>query len=658
MLRLATVALLFLSLCCTAHAQGKPPSTDQLQAVLAEIKKKAILKLSQTTDKSAIDAASTELKKINKISVAASIDEIGLGLAISEQLNSDKRFKNPRVKLGNQAIDLILQFAGPVDVPQIGRVEIVADLRARVATSVQIQTNQKSTEFNIGFSATALEITNLKATRDGNAISGFIADLAEATINVILKPAQSLINHFEIKLPTTLVAHMELKSSQKPGLKTEYDPKSVGSILNFVGFSHIIDSGRLIAIAQEGVPRFTNPQTTSTDFGKFRSEFQQKLSSGGISFMNQGHLAAYVDRGLIKDIVNRAMASGPVCMNAKANDLPLPFDTKVKLPATESIDCSPTRDCTPKGECTQSMECAQGQDCRACLFRRPWPARGCAVWGNDPTCEIRKVHRKAACEVEKKARHDRCEAQKSTQKVACEAIKKTETVACEGFKGTYDAVRRSGADYANVNSKDLLINGAAKICLSELKFDPAALRLDGKLNVSVNMRASGHVKFTPLNLVGHASCFAPVETPLTLNASVPAQNIEFTTATNFLDDRSQVSVEAKVLHPIRIRFPLASIAARLSTDAQFTIFCPIPGGLAKVRAVTPDSWWPRQARGDVEREIPDLKIDLDIVKRPIEANGLKLTGRLRSTPAGVGGVFIVSPKAKERGSPKLGGTRA
>ncbi len=101
-----------------------------------------------------------------------------------------------------------------------------------------------------------------------------------------------------------------------------------------------------------------------------------------------------------------------------------------------------------------------------------------------------------------------------------------------------------------------------------------------------------------------------------------------------------------MINPVRIRFPVASITQQLGTDAQFTIFCPIPGGIARARAVTPDSWWPKQARGDVERELPDFKFDLDLVKKPLAANGLQISGRLRSTPSGVGGVFTLSPKAK------------
>lgn len=642
MYRTLLAIFLFFALPCVAQAQPAPSSADQIKKLLEDIKAKGSLKLSPTTDQSAIDAALSELKKLTKINVAASIDETGLNLAIAQQLKADGKFKNPKFKLANQAVDGTLQFVGPIDLPAVGKVDVVADLRTRLATAVQIESTQQSANFKIGFAVTALEITNLKATRDGKPVSGILAGMAEAAINFILLPAQAILSRVELRLPTTLTAHIELKPTQKPGLATSFDPKSVGPKLTFAGFSHIIDNGRLVAVLQEGGTAAKAPApAASIAFAAFRSEFQNKLTSGGIAFMNQGQLSAYVDRELIKSLVSRVMASGPICMNAKANDLPLPFDTKVKLPATETIDCTPTKDCTPKGECRQNMECAQNEECRRCK-----KALGTKVCWNDLGCELGKKQRKAACELTKKTAHDACELEKSKNKAACEATKLTEKGACEAFKGSYDAIRRTGADYANVNSKDLLINGDARVCLNDLTFDSAALRLAGKLQVVANARASGHVKFTPLNIVGHSTCFAPVEKSFALSASVPPQTIEFTTTASFLNDSSQVSVEARVTNPVKIRIPVAAATAQLGTDPQFTIFCPIPGGIARARAVTPDSWLPKPARGDIERELPDFKFDLDLVKKPVETNGLQISGRLRSTPAGVGGVFTLTPRPK------------
>ncbi len=425
---------LLLVLSSNAHAQAAPPAADQIKAILAEIKAKASLKLSPTTDQSAIDAASTELKKLAKINVAASIDETGLNLAIAQEAKADGKFKGPKFKLANQAVDGTLQFVGALDLPVIGSVDVVADLRARMATAVQIESTQQSNDFKIGFAVTALEIANLKATRGGKPVSGILTGLAELAINGILLPAQALLNRVEVRLPTTLTPHIELKPTQKPGLTTSFDPKSVAPKLTFTGFSHIIDNGRLIAVLQEGGAAANAPgPAKGTDFATFRNDFQTKLTSSSISYMNQGQLSAYVDRELIKSLVSRVMASGPICMNAKASDLPLPFDTKVKLPATETIDCTPARDCTPKGECRQNMECAQNQECRACQLRRPWG--GCAIWGNDLTCEAGKSIRKAACEEKRRLVTTNAKLKKARRRRAAKQSKRVRKLPARRSRG-------------------------------------------------------------------------------------------------------------------------------------------------------------------------------------------------------------------------------
>lgn len=625
-----------------AHSQAAPSTIDQIKAVVAEIKSKASLKLSPTTDQSAIEAAGEELRKLKNITVAASIDESGANLAIAQQLKKDGKLRNPRFKFAKQAVDGTIQYVGPVTLPVVGALDVEADLHARMATSVEIDTSQQSTSFKIGFSVTALEVQNLKVSRDGKPVSWPLPGLAEAVINGVLIPAQDLLNHIELRLPTTLAAEVEPKPSQRAGLTTSFDPKVIRLKLTITGVSHIIDSGRIIAVLQErGTTNNIAGQPKPVAFDVFRAEFQNKLASGGVAWMNQGQLSAYVDRELISSLTSRVMSSGPICMSARAKDVPVPFSTKVKLPATETIDCTPTRDCTPKGECRQNMECAQNEECRRCR-----KALGAKVCWNDPGCELGKKQRKASCELAKKTAHDACELDKSKNKAACEATKLTEKGACEAFKGSYDAIRRAGADYANVDSKNLVINGDARICINELTFDQAALSFKGKLQVAANAKASGDVKFTPLNIAGHATCFTPVEKPVNIETSVPPQDVEIEATANMVDDAAQLSLVAKIANPVRVRFPVGSVARKLAADDDFTIRCPVPGIATKVRAITPESWWPKEARGDIERELPDFRFELDFVKKPLVVNGLQISGNLRKTKAGVGGVFTLKAKAK------------
>ena len=85
-----------------ANSQAPLSTADQIKAVLEPIKSKASLKLSPTSDQSAIEATSLEFKKLSKINVAASIDESGANLAIAQQLKTDGKFTNPKFRFADQ----------------------------------------------------------------------------------------------------------------------------------------------------------------------------------------------------------------------------------------------------------------------------------------------------------------------------------------------------------------------------------------------------------------------------------------------------------------------------------------------------------------------------------------------------------------------------
>jgi hypothetical protein len=225
------------------------------------------------------------------------------------------------------------------------------------------------------------------------------------------------------------------------------------------------------------------------------------------------------------------------------------------------------------------------------------------------------------------------------------------------MKETYKRFRATGADYANIDSDDLRLTGNGKLCLNQVSFDPETLSLRGQLDVAVSARADGHIKFTPLNVAGHLTCFAPFTETLGLNAQVPPQTLGIYTSAKFIDDSTRVSIEARISNPIHVQFPVSALATQLAADPKFTIFCPIPGSAMKLRATTPDNWWPREARGDISRDLPDLKFDLNLVERPVKAGDIELIGKLRSNKTGIGGVFTLRPGPEAVGTSRPNGAR-
>lgn len=608
-----------------------------LTKVLDEIKQKASLKLAPTTEQSAIAAANQEFKRLSSVSVAASIDERAATILIAQQLKADAKFSNPRFTFAKQAVDGTIRYSGTVSLPVAGPVDLTADLHARVATAVKVDTTKERAEFQIGFAVTALEVTHLAVAKGGKPLPAPLTGLAELVIAQVLVPAQTLINHIELRVPTIVNTKIELEAAQTKGVTTAFTPKSLPLTLKVAGFSHLVDSGRIILVFQEGGTLGAPVKDPETSFDTFRSEFLKKFPADAAYWIRQGQLSAYVEAAFLNSLSSRLLAAGPICMNAKASDLPAPFNTKVKLPPLEALDCTPTKDCTSTKECEQKRECGQNADCRACLLRSPFG--NCIQSGNDPICEARKVAAKGSCEVEKSRRKAQCEADKVANKGACEAAKSAAKGVCEGFKEAYKRIRALGTDYANVESKDLLINGDGQACIRNITFEPESFSLQGKFDVAINSRASGHIKFTPLNVGGHLTCFAPVEKNLVLSASVPRQTLDITTSAKLYNDGTRVVLDVKIANPLHVRFPAGLLASKLATDPAFTIVCPVPGIAATVRTITPDAWWPKEARGDIERDLPDFVFALDLLRAPLSAGNLQVTGKMASSKVGVGGVF-------------------
>jgi hypothetical protein len=640
MTRVVLTAIIILGLCGTP-AGAQPAGNEQITAVLDQIKKKAGLKFDPTTVQSAIDAAAYELQKLSTITIAASVDQAGANAAIAQQLKSDGgKFTNPKFALDHQTVDGTIDYSGSLAIPVVGPVDLKVTLHAGLATSVQIVADRPTAEFKVGFAVRILEAKTLSISRNGKSLPGYVNEIADAVVNGVLVPAQALLSRAELRLPTTIAATIQIKPQQKRGLTVSFDPKSIATNYQIVGLAHIIDNGRIVVVVQEsGTSKSVSTKPTNVDFNSFRNNFQTLLTTGGAMWINQGQFAAYIDRDLLRRLPSKMLSAGPVCMQAKMNDLPVPFDVKLKLPPLDSIDCTPARDCTPTKECSQTMDCSQAEDCSACIVRNPFG--GCTIRGNDPICEARKVGRKANCEAEKSRRKGQCEVDKATNKATCEAAKTTEKTACEALKETYKHVRATGADYANVESKDLLLSGDAKVCINDIALDPKELRLTAKLVVQARAGANGHIRFTPLNVVGHFTCFAPFTKALSIGAEVPSQPVNVDTNARYEDDSTQATVQAIIANPIHIRFPFAIVASELAGDPKFTIVCPIPGAAMSLRASTPDSWWPSQARGNIERDLPDFAFDLDLLRKPLTAGQLHITGKLRRNDRGVGGVFNI-----------------
>ena len=385
------------------------------------------------------------------------------------------------------------------------------------------------------------------------------------------------------------------------------------------------------------------PKPVDVQFDAFREEFVKAINKTGATWIDRGQFSAYVEMDVVRQLGANMLASGPVCMQAKVVDYNVPVHDKLTLPPESAIDCTPERDCTPTKDCNQTMDCAQkaacGEVCTVRLFGH------CVTHGHDAGCEAGKLTRKAGCELEKKRRQGQCEADKVANKASCEVLKKGEKDTCEGLKQAYKSVRGTGPDYGNVSSDGIQLNGSARVCLNDIVLESKTLRLTAKFQAEGAATARGKITFTPLNVVGHVMCFSGFDYNLAKTMRVTPQAIDVDTEAQFQGDADTVAIGVRITNPIHIEFPFRGIAAELAGDPKFQIECPIPGVATKLRVLTPDQWWPKVARGDIDKDFPGFDFRLDLFKKPIDAGGVPLTGKLQRTSQGVGGVFYISPGA-------------
>jgi hypothetical protein len=616
---------------------------EQVKALIEQIKRKANLKFDATTPQLAVDTEARQLQRLFKPTIAVSIAEDGADVLADQQLNKDANFSNLRFTFSGQLAGASLDYAASMPVPALGAVDVSARLRAQLAPAVELATDHATAEFRTRFAVTSLDVTGLKLSRNGQPLPSFTNDLVDALIRGLLVPAQALLNRTEFRIPTMIAAKLDLQPSKKEGVAIEFDPKTVTPKLRIVAAAFLLDRGRLTVMAQDaGAANNVPVEPSNVSFETFRDNFLKLLDSIGAIHLHQGQFAAYVESGIIERLTSDILATSPVCMRATVADLPVPIHEKATLPPESSIDCTPTRDCTPTKDCSQSVDCAQRAACgEVCTLRAPITGH-CITHGHDIGCEAGKAARKLACEVEKERRRVQCEADKAVNKASCEALKTSEKDSCEGLKEAYKHLRGTGPDYANIDSTDLRLNGSAHVCLNEIKLETKALRLTGKLDAEGAATATGKITFTPLNVVGHATCFAPFDYNLSEKVRVVPQPIDIDTAAQLQTDTSSIAVNATITNPVHLRFPFRAIAEKLAADPKFQIFCPIPGVATNLRVLTPDSWWPKVARGDIDKDFPGFSFNLDLFSKPIDLGELPLTGKLQRTEKGIEGVFAVA----------------
>ncbi|WP_339036312.1 hypothetical protein WHZ78_02420 [Bradyrhizobium symbiodeficiens] len=629
----------------SAQAQTQAPKSPQQLLLEAVQKKKLQFSGGVTKPQDALNAAFNEVSRVKEVTVAVSVHQDALNVALKEKLSQTKSsFSEPRFRLDGQMIWANITYSGAVDFPGLGVTDARAQIRAYFAPAIQLVEVDNRSEIQIKLAVRELTVESIKITRGGKSLPLIglpIEAGAAALANQLLGPAGKLLEVLEFHAPTGLANEVSLKEKNDKHYKLRWQPEKIRSPVKLGALVAVADRSRFLVIAQQGDDLKTSAPEANVTITQLRKATDDLLSRNKASWVNEGDLSFFVDLALVQKLVAQAFSAGPICLNATAEKYPANFTKKLKLPETSTIDCTINRDCKQTKNCEQTEDCAQRNSCRTCKLR----IHGrCRVSWDEPGCLARRGAAKLSCETGKTSRRIACETEKEAKRIACEGQKVTERGVCETFRTSYDAFRRLGTDYGNVSSDNLTLSGDARICLSNAVLQPTNLKLTASLTAALNAKANGTIKFLPLNL-GHLACFSEHKESFDVGASVPQQMLNVDTTAQIVNDGSTIGVAINVANPVRFLFPVEAIVSKLAEDKKFSIVCPIPSTAATIRVITPDRWWPREARGIFDRNLPAFAFDADVIKKPVEAGGLKLAGRLKKTDSGVGGIFTVSLKS-------------
>jgi hypothetical protein len=381
-----------------------------------------------------------------------------------------------------------------------------------------------------------------------------------------------------------------------------------------------------------------------------------------------------LSKSLLVESVNSLFAQSKPSVRVSA-DLPRQeFDKVIDFPDSSKIDCTPDRqcsfdriDCSPVGDCSGSqISCPANEDdrnCRVCTRYKVLQFRGLQTsWDWTETCvnnlacetakgvqngiyaaakaqcEGGKATWKAQCEVEKKTRAYSCELDKSAQKVDCERIKTLDKGICESKKEAMKLLEHTG----KFGRIDGTYNGTANLLASVPAAEFAAGLNAAKMTliISGNAKIDTHIKFTPLDIIGHMACQAPFTQDHGLTVSLPTQTISVVATVKYAprDGVANYVIDLATFHVKAEMDP--SPTALLLKSTNFSLSCSLTASILNPLVVLLNPFIP-ELRGTFDRDISGVSFDYQPKLPDQKLGGVSVAITYSET----GNVIVLSKKA-------------
>lgn len=250
------------------------------------------------------------------------------------------------------------------------------------------------------------------------------------------------------------------------------------------------------------------PEELRADYERYRDEFWTRGGAMGVD------ANAFADRTAVA-VTKKFIATG---LNTVGKQMEFGFSMNVpngNLPLDETLKTGPKTDLNCRGNLP---DCYDGQDCRpthTCRGRGDCPG---SCWDFDPFCRTWK----AACEVMRDTERTVCEADKARQFAMCEVGKGARNAACEVTRAAAAAACQVNQDWLDLFAEKEIGRVEGKVAMTDgtvtltvgapetpglaISDDLTSIRIPSRVAAAANVGAD--LRYTPLNLLGHALCIA------------------------------------------------------------------------------------------------------------------------------------------------------
>lgn len=319
-----------------------------------------------------------------------------------------------------------------------------------------------------------------------------------------------------------------------------------------------------------------------------------------------------IRKDLLAAATNSALSQAAACVTAVASAAPQRIDTKIPMPSTEGVSCDQHQAC----------------DISACPFRMSEDRRSCGQF--DLGCRLAQGIENDRRRVQANADVAACQAREVINKATCELGKVTARGLCEAGK---TALKALGPNFARIEADVKASTDGAAVCLRDFALSPSLDNVKFALDVRGSAKVDLRLAFTPLDIVGHLTCFAPWQKQQDFTATLRDSRLDIASPIKLVVEDGVGKLNF-VTEPIAVKAKLSPGPAEFITNnLQMRVTCPIVNAATPlVVAMAP---FVKELRGEIDYTLPSQRASLKLAIPTQTVANATLTPKLHDTPSAI-----------------------